>query len=141
MKEPKMKPKSTNRYSVAFKMRVVEEVENGLISVREAQKLYGIVGNGTIAYWVERYGMNKRLERTVYIMTHDEELELIRLRKENRRLQRALDDSQIKTIALESLIEVAEEKYHLDLKKKYGSQVLEELKKKLMPSDTESDSE
>lgn len=136
-----MKQKPTNRYSVAFKMKVVEEVENGLISAVEARKLYGIAGKSTIAEWVERYGMNKRLERTVYVMTHDEEVELIRLRKENRRLQQALDDSQIKTIALESLIEVAEEKYHLDLKKKYGSKVLAELKKKLMPSACELDSE
>lgn len=141
MTQRKEGPKSTNRYSVAFKMRVVEEVENGLISAHEARKLYHIGGQGTIAEWVQRYGMNKRLERTVYVMTHDEELELIRLRKENRRLQRALDDSQLKSIALESLIEVAEEKYHIDLKKKYGSKVLEELKKKLMPKGEGSDSE
>jgi transposase len=136
MKEPKTNPKSTNRYSVAFKMRIVEEVENGLLSTNEARKLYGIAGKSTIADWVERYGMNKRLERTVYVMTHDEEIELIRLRKENQRLQRALDDSQLKSIALESMIEVAEEKFHIEIKKKLGSQVLEELKKKLMPSDT-----
>jgi transposase len=141
MKEPKVQQKSMNRYSVAFKMKVVEEVENGLISAHEARKLYNIGGKETIAQWVERYGMNKRLEKVVYVMTHDEELELIRLRKENRRLQRALDDSQIKSIALESLIEVAEEKYHVDIKKNFGSQVLEELKKKLMPSGCESDSE
>jgi len=141
MKESKVQQKSTNRYSVAFKMKIVEEVENGLITASDARKLYNIAGKGTIANWVERYGMNQRLERTVYVMTHDEEFELIRLRKENRRLQQALDDSQIKTIALESLIEVAEEKYHLDLKKNFGSKVLEELKKKLMPSACESDSE
>ncbi len=141
MTKPKVGPKSTNRYSIAFKMRVVEEVENGLITAADARKLYNVGGKGTIAEWVERYGMNKKLERTVYVMTHEEDIELIRLRKENRRLQQALDDSQIKTIALESLIEVAEEKYHLDLKKNFGSKVLEELKKKLMPSACESDSE
>jgi len=137
MKEAKMEKKTVNRYSVAFKMKVVEEVENGLISARGAQKLYGIVGNGTIANWVERYGMNKRLERTVYIMTHDEENELIRLRKENKRLQQALDDSQLKSIALESMIDVAEETYHVEIKKNLSSKVLEELRKKLMPSVTE----
>jgi transposase len=141
MKEPKVQQKTTNSYSVAFKMKVVEEVENGLISANEARKLYKIGGKDTISQWVERYGMNKKLERTVYIMTHNEETELIRLRKENRRLQQALDDSQIKSIVLESLIEVAEEKYHLDLKKNFGSRALEELKKKLMPSACESDSE
>lgn len=141
MKEPKVQQKTTNSYSVAFKMKVVEEVENGLISANEARKLYNIGGKDTISQWVERYGMNKKLERTVYVMTHNEETEIIQLRKENRRLKQALDDSQIKAIALESLIEVAEETYHVDIKKNFGSQVLEELKKKLMPSACESDSE
>lgn len=136
MKERNAEQKNINRYSVAFKMKVVEEVENGLITTVDARKLYGIRGKGTISDWVQRYGMNKRLERTVYVMTHDEEIELIRLRKENKRLQQALDDSQLKSIALESMIEVAEETYHVDIKKNLSSRVLKELKKKLMPSDT-----
>ena len=94
MKENNLEKKNINRYSVAFKMKVVEEVENGLITTVDARKLYGIRGKGTITDWVQRYGMNKRLERTVYVMTHDEEIELIRLRKENKRLQQALDDRQ-----------------------------------------------
>ena len=128
--------KYINRYSVAFKMKVVEEVENGLLTAGEARKLYGIRGKATISEWVGRYGMSKRLERTVYIMTNDEELELIRLKKENKRLQQALDDSHLKSLALESLIEVAEETYHLDIKKNLSSKVLNELKRKLIPSGT-----
>ena len=138
MKEERNHVNGRTRFSVAFKMKVVEEVENGLISANEARKLYGISGKGTISDWVSRYGMSQKLERTVYVMTHDEELELIRLRKENKRLQQALDDSQLKTIALESMIEVAEETYHVDIKKNLGSQVLKELKKKLLPSDTKA---
>ena len=125
--------KVSRNYSVAFKMKVVEEVENGLISVDAARKLYRIPGCGTIAEWVKKYGMNERIGRTVNIMTRDEELEIIRLRKEVKRLERALDDSQLRAIAWESLIEVADEEYHLNLKKNFGPKVLEELRKKLVP--------
>lgn len=125
--------KVSRNYSVAFKMKVVEEVENGLISVEAARKLYRIPGASTIAEWVKKYGMNERIGRTVNIMTRDEELELIRLRKEVKRLERALDDSQLRAIAWESLIEVADEEYHLNLKKNFGPKVLEELRKKLVP--------
>jgi transposase-like protein len=136
---PEKKPLPS--YSVCFKMRVVNEVENGFLTINEACKLYKIGGNGTIQQWIKKYGINERLERRVHIMTNEEELELIRLRKENKRLQRSLEDSQISNMALESLLELAEEKYGINLKKNFGSKVLEELKKKLNLSGLEKDTE
>ena len=133
MKEQEEDFKVSRNYSVAFKMKVVEEVENGLISAEAARKLYRIPGKATIAEWVSKYGINERIGRTVNIMTRDEELELIRLRKEVKRLERALDDSQLRAIAWESMVEVAEEEFGIDLKKKFGPKVLEELRKKLVP--------
>lgn len=141
MKSDKKEKTNYNRYSVAFKMQVVEEVENGLITAEGARKLYNIPGKATIAEWVEKYGINQRINKAVYIMTHEEEIELLRLRKENKRLQKALDDSHLKNIALESLIEVASETYGEDLKKNFGSQLLEELKRKLMTPASGRDSE
>lgn len=124
-----------NVYSVAFKMQVAEEVENGLISAEGARKLYNIPGRDTISSWVEKYGINNRINKAVYIMTKDEEIELIKLRKENNRLKRALDDSHLQVLAWESLVEVAEEEFHLELKKKLGPQLAEKLKTKLTQSD------
>lgn len=140
MKESKVEDKPLRNYSVAFKMKVVEEVENGLITANAARILYRIPGKATIAEWVKKYGINERINRTVYIMTRDEEMELFKLRKEVKRLEKALDDSQVKSIALESLIEIAEERYGMDLKKNFGSKVLEELRKRHMPASTDPDS-
>lgn len=122
-------------YSVAFKMQVVEEVESGLISMECARKLYKIPGTDTISAWVEKYGVNSRINKAVYVMTREEEQEIIRLRKENKRLQRALDDSHLRVLAWESLVEIAEEDLQVDLKKKLGSQLAERLKEKLTQSD------
>lgn len=135
MNDEKVSRTSYNRYSVAFKMKVVEEVENGIISAEAARKLYKIPGKASIAEWIEKYGINQRINKAVYIMTNEEQIELLKLRKENKTLQRSLEDSQLKNLAVESLIEIANEKYNLDLKKNFGTQLLEELKKKLMPSD------
>jgi transposase-like protein len=141
MKTQPRERRSHNTYSVAFKMQVVEEVENGLISAEAARKLYKIPGKGTIAEWVDKYGMNQRINKVVHVMTHEEEIELLRLRKENQRLQRALDDSHLRNLALETLIEMADEKYGLSLKKNCGSKLLDELKKKLELSSSGRDSE
>ena len=122
-------------YSVAFKMQVVAEVENGLISANGARKLYNIQGKDTIASWVEKYGINSKINKVVYVMTQDEELELVRLRKETKRLQRALDDSHLQVLAWESFVEIVEEDLQVDLKKKFGSQLAEKLREKLTQSD------
>ena len=128
------KRKHTN-YSVAFKMQVVEEVENGLISAEGARKLYGIPGKDSIPSWIEKYGINNRINKAVYVMTQKEELELVVLRKENKRLKKALDDSHVQVLAWESLVEIAEEELHVNLKKKFGSQLAKKLEEKLTQSD------
>jgi len=125
-----------NRYSVAYKIQIVQEIENGLISIRSASKLYGVPPT-TLTDWVKKYGINTQIDKVVYTMTHAEERELLVLRKENKRLAKALDDSHLQNMALESLIEVADEKYGLTLKKNFGSQLAQELKRKLKQSDSE----
>lgn len=68
-------------------------------------------------------------------MTQKEELELVVLRKENKRLKKALDDSHVQVLAWESLVEIAEEELQVNLKKKFGLQLAEKLKEKLTQSD------
>ncbi|MDP8232388.1 MAG: helix-turn-helix domain-containing protein [Candidatus Zophobacter franzmannii] len=126
-------------YSVVFKMKVVDEIENGYLTQGEAQRLYHISSISTIQGWIKKYGMNARIERTVLIMGKDEKSELISLRKENRRLQRALDDSYLKELALETLIEVSGNQMGIDLKKKLGSLVQEKLKKELLSVDSDTE--
>ena len=128
------KRKRTN-YSVAFKMQVVEEVENGLISAEGARKLYGISGKDSIPSWMEKYGINNRINKAVYVMTQKEELEIVVLRKENKRLKKALDDSHVQELVWESLVEIAEEELQVNLKKKFGLQLAKKLKEKLTQSD------
>jgi hypothetical protein len=98
-------------------MQVVEEVENGLISAEGARKLYGISGKDSIPSWMEKYGINNRINKAVYVMTQKEELEIVVLRKENKRLKKALDDSHVQELVWESLVEIAEEELQVNLKK------------------------
>ena len=45
------------RYSEAFKLKVVTELENGkLISIEQAKRKYGIRGSMTISGWLKKYG-------------------------------------------------------------------------------------
>jgi len=44
-----------NRYSYAYKMEVVESIENGKLSQNQASKIYG-VHRKTISGWLKKYG-------------------------------------------------------------------------------------
>jgi len=49
------KERFKNRYSYAYKMEVVESIENGKLSQNQASKYYG-VHRKTISGWLQKYG-------------------------------------------------------------------------------------
>ena len=49
--------KRTQRdYTLAFKMAVVEQVEKGELSYKQAQQRYGIQGRSTVLVWLRKHG-------------------------------------------------------------------------------------
>lgn len=49
--------KRTQRdYSLSFKLTVVEQVEKGEMTYRQAQERYGIQGCSTVLNWLRKYG-------------------------------------------------------------------------------------
>ena len=49
------KERFKNRYSYAYKMEIVESIENGTLSQNQASKYYG-VHRKTISGWLKKYG-------------------------------------------------------------------------------------
>lgn len=90
-----MNAKSVVRYSEAFKLQVIRELENGRFgSPGEAGRAYG-VGTGMVVYWVRRYGKNHLLRKVIRVETPKEVSEVKELRKRVRELERALADAHI----------------------------------------------
>lgn len=49
--------KRTQRdYTLAFKLAVVDEVEKGELTYKEAQRRYGIQGRSTVLVWLRKHG-------------------------------------------------------------------------------------
>jgi len=107
-------------YSLAFKQKVVSEIEAGDITVGQAARIYDINGHGTIDKWIKQLGKNHLLAKVVRIEMKDEKDRAKELEKEKKVLESALAQAQLKIIALESTIEIAGKRYGLDLKKKIG---------------------
>ena len=87
------------RYSEAFKMQLVRELEAGGINFQQMRRKYGIRGYGTLQRWVGRYG-NGSIGKMIRVETPEEINELKRLKDRVRRLEATLADTNI-DLALE----------------------------------------
>ena len=107
-------PSRGNRYSESFKIKVVKEVEQGLLTKEQARTKYGINGKSMVLYWCRRYGIEEyklKKKNIVKNYTPDEK------DKKIAELEARLAHEKFKVDALESMIEVANEIYGTDLKK------------------------
>ena len=96
------------RYSEAFKLEVVRALESGACgSVHEAARRYGLGGNGTIVRWLQAYGKDALIKRTVYVMKADEEHEVKGLRDRVRKLEKALADAHLDVKLEQAYVRVA----------------------------------
>lgn len=128
-----------NRYSLAFKQKVVSEIESGKLTVAKARKIYDIKGSETIPNWIKKFGKNHLLAKVVRIEMKDEKDKIKELEKQKQQLESALAQAHLKIICLESTIECVEEHYKIDVKKNFGTKVQHYLSSmpKIKQSDTQ----
>jgi transposase-like protein len=82
------------RYSEAFKLEVVREVERDDLPFRHAQRKYGIKGCDTVQSWVRRYGNGSR-GKVIRVQRPEEVDELKQLRRQLRQMQAALANAHV----------------------------------------------
>ena len=111
-------PKIFRRYSIAFKKKVVSEIENGKLTISEAKKVYDIRGDGTIQIWLKDLGRTHLLNKVIHIELKDEPNKIKELERQKKELESALAQAHLKIITLESSLKVLEEKSGVKLKKK-----------------------
>ena len=107
------------RYGEGFKREIVELYKQGR-SASELQRLYDIKGTSTISKWVDHYDGGKRRE-IQYIRSMSDVDRLKQLEKEKAELERQLGRAHLKISYYESLVEVAEQHYRIDIKKTLDS--------------------
>jgi len=117
------------RYSLGFKKQVVDMIEEGKYSKSEIARRYQI-SLATIYAWMRQLGKNKLIGKVVRVQTMKERDKAKELEEEIQRLRKALSETQIKYLVMESVVEAASEHYGEDLKKNFGSKHLQELKRK-----------
>ena len=111
-----------NTYSTEFKMKIVKEVLDGKLTKTEAQRVYGLGGKSAILNWMRKFNLvsNCNLtEKNLLLESSrpkkDEDLEKD---QKIRVLEKALESERNKSALFEKIIEIAEEKYGLEIRKK-----------------------
>jgi len=94
------------RYSKAFKLQLVQEVEAGKTCVFGVERKYGLKGAGTLMRWVRQYGSGK-YGKVIRVEKAGEVDEASRLRKELRRVKEALADTHVELALEKGYLEVA----------------------------------
>lgn len=116
MKIKKGKPGRKHQYEFAFKRKVCEELLTGKITVGDLARKYAIPGAGTIMRWVKWYQqeqeeLSSEMEKTV---KYEES-------SDNSDTAKELERAKIKITALEIMIDIAENEYGIEIRKKSGT--------------------
>jgi len=82
------------RYSEAFKIAVVRELERDGLPMDRARRKYGIGAMSTVRYWVRKYGNGTR-GKVIRVEKPEEINELKRLKERVRKLETALADAHL----------------------------------------------
>ncbi len=107
------------RYSEAFKRQVVLELEDGTVSsVEEVRRKYGISGGETVVRWIRKFGRNHLLSKVVRVETPEERTEVQKLKARLRQLEKALADSEIRSLLIQAHFEIACEQMGVDIEVK-----------------------
>lgn len=82
------------RYSEAFKLKVVRELEAADLPFAVARRKYGVLGGYTVQRWVHKYGNGTR-GKVVRVESADEINQLKTLKARVRALETALADANL----------------------------------------------
>lgn len=109
-----------SKYETSFRRWLVSEIESGQMSWQEARSRFNLPHRFDKVYkeWQKRY--SDQIILTLPLMkavdrTNNQELE-----KRVRELEKQLELAQMKVVALNTVIDIAEKSYKLEIRKKSG---------------------
>ena len=123
--------KRTQRdYTMGFKLQVVEAVEKGEMTYKQAQNTYGIQGRSTVLTWLRKHGQmdwTRNPRRTaMHKTTKTKESPAQKIK----RLEKELEDERLKTLFYNEVIDILDAEYGTGLRKKYIDKGPEAFKKR-----------
>jgi transposase-like protein len=109
-------------YSIAFKLGVVEQIERGELTYKQAQDKYGIQGCSTVLTWLRKHGRLDWSKGTPIFLTRAFAMTKPKLsqtpEQRIKELEQKLADSELKSQFFEAVVSVLETNYGVRITKK-----------------------
>lgn len=109
------------RFSDNFKLKKVREIELKQTKVSEVCKQYQVTAV-SVYKWIDKFGMNKKEEYRLIIESESDTKQLLLLKKKVAELEQIIGQKQVMLDFKEKMIEIAEQTYGIDIKKKCSIQ-------------------
>jgi transposase len=110
----------SRKFSDNFKMQKVREIETGQTKVSEICSEYQVAAKN-VYLWVDKFGSMKNKKERMVVESDSDTRQLIELKKRVSELERIIGQKQIVIDFQDKMIELAEENYGVDIKKKFFS--------------------
>ncbi|GHU79248.1 hypothetical protein FACS1894145_2960 [Bacteroidia bacterium] len=118
--------RTSQAYTVGFKIQVVREIEQGALTIALARRKYSIYGGNTLREWIKKYGIFAKNQKTKTKMMQTPQQKIAALEQKLRQMERQNKFLEEQVVAIEDkagildkIIELAEKEYHLSIRKNY----------------------
>jgi transposase-like protein len=108
------------KFSESFKIQKVRDLEMKKVSIQELCKVYE-VSETSIRRWIDKYGQSRDKPERIVVETDSDTREILALRKKVAELERLIGQKQILLEFKDKMIEIAEDMYGVDIKKKLST--------------------
>jgi transposase len=110
-----------NRYfSEDFRIKRVREIENNLVSIADICETYH-VSRTSVYRWIYKYSAMAKREEKQVVESKSDTRKIQLLEERVKELERALGQKQMMLDIKDKMIEIAEQTYDIDIKKKLAS--------------------
>lgn len=105
--------RSQRDYGLAFKLAVVNEVEKGQLTYKQAQKKYGIQGRSTVLTWLRKLGTLDWSHKLSIAMNNPDPTPEQRIKE----LETLLQEERDRNLVYKTMIDIYEERQNHSQKK------------------------
>jgi hypothetical protein len=109
------------KYETSFRRWLVCEIESGRMSLQEAKSRFKLPYYFEGVYrnrWQPKY--SDEIVLTLPLMSAKERTDIQSLEQRIKELEKQLEYAQMKIVAMNTVIDIAEKSYKLEIRKKYG---------------------
>ena len=112
--------RQARKFSDTFKLQKVKEIETGRTKPSDVCRQYE-VSSTNVYRWINKFGSMKNRKERLIVESQSDTQQLLALKKQVAELERIIGQKQVLLDFKDKMIELAEEAYGVDIKKKFST--------------------